>query len=271
MADNKLLALGDLSAEDVVQILERSGELKAMHRAGQAYTPMLGTTIAYGFSDVDVATRVPCLSAIGQLGGGAVSFDAEGDTTVVSMMLNKMSEAVVLGGLKHEALHHLAKSLSVPVVSAGSDRIDPILFLADAQTYQESRNGVLRGKVVAWLGNATPRCHAYIQGAVRCGFQLRLMENVPTPPDTAILSPAQPVISMMSSLEEAIEDSDLIAFDELADGQIEALRQGSEKGGFVLPDSRTAAGDSEHYPQWGASLENRLHIWKAVIEWCLSL
>ena len=276
MAGRQLLTIGDFSAETLSTILQRASEFKAMHRAGQAYTPMSGQTVATSFSDDLEERKFPCLAALYQLGAHSVEWQIkaqhEPQDALSAQLLNRMVDVAIASTSSHERLRALATRIKVPLINAGTDQIDPVSFLADAQAFCEQKT-TLRGKTVAWIGPADARCHAYIQGAVRCGFNLKLFCPADGAPDESLLSPTRAIVSVVDTPEQALDGCELFVFEKLVDAQGQSLPEDASqkllaslpKEVRVIPGAR--GGEIEEDSILARSLENRLHVWKAILEW----
>jgi ornithine carbamoyltransferase len=80
--------------------------------------------------------------------------------------------------LDHEAVAELARHATVPVINGLTRRSHPCQVLADVMTFEEHR-GSIRGRTVAWTGDANNVLASWMHAAERFDFNLR----VATPPE----------------------------------------------------------------------------------------
>ena len=67
-----LLTILDLSREEIVTLLARARELKALHASGLEHTPLTGKILAMIFDKPSTRTRVSFEAGIAQLGGSSI-------------------------------------------------------------------------------------------------------------------------------------------------------------------------------------------------------
>src|ERR1051325_4154763 len=117
--------------------------------------------------------------------------------------------------LDHETLLELARYATVPVINGLTRRSHPCQVLADVMTFEEHR-GPIRGKTVAWSGDANNVLASWAQAADRFDFRLR----VATPPE---LKPKKwlvdwvkesgAAITISSDPDEAVKGADCVVTD----------------------------------------------------------
>ena len=82
--------------------------------------------------------------------------------------------------LDHEAVAELARHATVPVINGLTRRSHPCQVLADVMTFEE-HCGPIRGKRIAWTGDATNVLASWMHAAEKFSFEL----SVATPPELA--------------------------------------------------------------------------------------
>ena len=148
--------------------------------------PLTGKTLAMIFERPSTRTRVSFEVAMRQLGGDTVMLTAEemqlgrgetlGDTARV---LSRYVDAIMIRTLNAADVAELARDATVPVINGLTRRSHPCQVLADVMTFEEHR-GPIRGRTVAWTGDANNVLTSWMQAAERFAFRLR----VATPPGT---------------------------------------------------------------------------------------
>ena len=108
-----------------------------------------------------------------QLGRGETIADT-------ARVLSRYVDVIVIRTLDHETLTELARYATVPVINGLTRRSHPCQVMADVMTFEEHR-GPIRGKTVAWTGDANNVLASWMHAAERFDFRLR----VATPPELA--------------------------------------------------------------------------------------
>ena len=133
-----------------------------------------------------------------QLGGDAIMLTAEemqlgrGETLAdTARVLSRYVDAIMIRTLDPDGVAELARHATVPVINGLTRRSHPCQVLADVMTFEEHR-GPIRGRTVAWTGDANNVLTSWMHAAERFEFRLR----VATPPE---LAPKKPLIDWVKS------------------------------------------------------------------------
>ncbi|MDH5484413.1 MAG: ornithine carbamoyltransferase [Gammaproteobacteria bacterium] len=232
MATRHFLSLLDLTAVELMQLLKRAIELKAMHRAGEVYTPLKNKVLAMIFEKSSTRTRVSFEAGMVQLGGHAM-FLSPRDTQLgrgepiedTARVLSSMVDIIMVRTFEHEKIETLAKYSSVPIINGLTDWVHPCQLLADMQTWIEHR-GDIKGRTVTYVGDGNNMCHSYINAARLLDFNLRIACPEGYDPDPELVSVADDRVSIIRDPREACENTDLIVTDVWASmGQEEEQKQ----------------------------------------------
>jgi ornithine carbamoyltransferase len=182
------LDLSEIPKADLRAMIERSRALKtSRRRKGASEQPLAGKALAMIFDKPSTRTRVSFELAMRQLGGDAIALTGQemqfgrGETLAdTARVLSRYVDAIMIRILDHEALADLARHATVPVINGLTRRSHPCQVLADVMTFEEHR-GQIRGKTVAWSGDANNVLTSWMHAAERFDFRLR----VATPPELA--------------------------------------------------------------------------------------
>ena len=300
MAVRHFLSLLDLTADELKQLLHRTGELKAMRRANEHYEPLYNRVLGMVFEKSSTRTRVSFEAAMIQFGGQAI-FLSPRDTQLgrgelvedSARVLSRMLDGIMIRTYEHEKLELFSEYSSVPVINALTDRFHPCQLLADMYTYQEHR-GSIEGKTVAWIGDGNNMCHSYINAARLLDFNLRIACPEGYDPDADILKTGGSHVQVVRDPREAADGVDAVVTDVWTsmgqeEEQIERLNAFQ---GFMITDEIMSAADPQALfmhclpahrgeevagevidgPQsvvWDEA-ENRLHTQKALLEFLLA-
>ena len=100
-----------------------------------------------------------------QLGRG----ETIGDTARV---LSRYVDAIMIRTLDHEMVLELARHATVPVINGLTKLTHPCQIMADVMTFEENR-GSIRGRTVAWSGDANNVLASWVHAAARLDFTLQ--------------------------------------------------------------------------------------------------
>src|SRR5207245_7301366 len=96
-------------------------------------------------------------------------------------VLPRYFDIIVIRTLNHNTLTEPARHATVPVINGLTRRSHPCQVLADVMTFEEHR-GSIRGKTVAWTGDANNVLATWMHAAEP--FDFGLQED--TPPELAL-------------------------------------------------------------------------------------
>jgi ornithine carbamoyltransferase len=239
--------------------------------------------------------------AMRQLGGDAILLTAEemqlgrGETLAdTARVLSRYVDAIMIRMLDSDAVSELARHATIPVINGLTRRSHPCQVLADVMTFEESR-GPIRGRTVAWTGDATNVLTSWMHAAQRFDFHLQ----VATP---AELAPKKPLLDWIKSSgaaitvgtdpEEAVKGADCVVTDiwvSMGDrngarrhnllkryqvnGRLMARAKSDAIFMHCLPAHRgqevtDEVMDGPHSVVFDEA-ENRLHAQKGILTWCL--
>ncbi len=297
-----LLTILDLSSEEILALIKRARELKALRHQGQHTRPLEGKTLAMIFDKPSTRTRVSFEAGMAQLGGTTLYLDRQqtqmsrnepmADTARV---LSRYVDGVVMRTFAQEKLAELARHADIPVINGLTDTHHPCQVLSDLMTVEE-RFGKIDGLKIAWIGDGNNMANSFITAALRLDFELHLACPPGYEPDAALMRQAQeqkrPVF-LDTDPRQAVDGAQVINTDvwasmgqeeEAVDRQ-EAFRPyqvNAELMRLAAPEAivlhclpahreEEITGEVLDGPQsavWDQA-ENRLHFQKALLEWLL--
>ncbi len=299
MSVRHFLDLIDVPAADLRAMIDAARSMKAKRAAG--VRPLAGKTLAMIFERPSTRTRVSFEVAMRQLGGDAILLTAEemqlgrGETLAdTARVLSRYVDALMIRMLDADAVAELARNATVPVINGLTRRSHPCQVMADVLTFEEKR-GPIRGRTIAWAGDANNVLTSWLHAAARVEFELR----VATPPE---LAPKKPLIDWIKSSgaairigsdpDEAVKGADCVVTDTwvsmgdrngtrrhnlLKHYQVNARLMARAKPDALfmhcLPAHRgeevtDEVIDGPHSVVFDEA-ENRLHAQKGILAWCL--
>jgi len=297
------LDLTDIPKAELRGMIEASCAMKAkLKREGPlADRPLAGKTLALIFEKPSTRTRVSFDIAMRQLGGDVIMLTGQemqlgrGETIAdTARVLSRYVDAIMIRILDPDALAELAEHATVPVINGLTRRSHPCQVMADVMTFEEHR-GPIRGKTVAWTGDANNVLASWLHAAERFDFQMR----VATPPELAPkkwltdwVKASKAAITIGTDPDEAVRDADCVVTDTwvsmgdkngarrhnlLQPYQVNARLMARAKPDALfmhcLPAHRGEEVTDEVIdgPQSVVfdEAENRLHAQKGILAWCL--
>ena len=294
MATRHFLSLMDLSADEILTVIQRAIELKQLGKS--APKTLEDHTMAMVFEKSSTRTRTSFDIGMAQLGGHAM-FLAPGDSQIqrgepikdTARVLSRMVDVIVMRTTAHERVSTMAEYASVPVINALCDRYHPCQLLADLQTYAEHR-GDIRGQTLAWVGDGNNVCHSWMNAARQLDFRLNIATPEGFEPDADLIAACSDHIQLGNDPEAAVSDARCVITDTWASmGQEdEKAEREAAFSGFCVDEAlmKKAANDAifmhclPAYREYEVSesvlegpqsvvwdeAENRLHAQKALLE-----
>ncbi len=186
------LDLIDIPPRELRGMIEASRAMKKRGRGARggkssAAKPLAGRMLAMIFDKPSTRTRVSFDVAMRQLGGDAIVLTGQemqlgrGETIAdTAKVLSRYVDAIMIRTLDHTTLTELARHASVPGINGLTRLSHPCQVMADVLTFEEHR-GAIKGKTVAWTGDANNVLTSWMHAAQRFDFALR----VATPPELA--------------------------------------------------------------------------------------
>lgn len=179
------LDLSEIAASDLRAILDASAAIKSTRRKGRraAEQPLAGKVLAMIFDKPSTRTRVSFDLAMRELGGETIMLTGKemqlgrGETIAdTARVLSRFVDAIVIRILEHDDMVELARHADVPVVNGLTKRSHPCQVMADVMTFEEHK-GPIKGRTIAWSGDANNVLASWVHAAQRFDFSL----NVATP------------------------------------------------------------------------------------------
>jgi ornithine carbamoyltransferase len=291
--------LSTIAAGELRAIIERAKSLKAARAKGDTPPLLAGKKLAMIFEKNSTRTRVSFEVAMIELGGHALVLNGvdlqlgRGETVAdTAKVLSRYVDAIMLRCHSHDKLLELAANADVPVISGLTEFSHPCQIMADILTFEE-HCGPIAGKIIAWVGDGNNVAQSWIQAAALFGFTLRLAcppRLQPLPEVLAWARAHKGAIEIFDAPDIAVVGADAVITDTwvsmgdsdaqmamLAPYQVNAGLMKKAKPGAIflhcLPahrgDEVTAEVIDGPQSKVFDEAENRLHVQKAILLWCL--
>jgi ornithine carbamoyltransferase len=303
------LNINEMSTEDLTGILKHAQKMKnarvnlpkGTYDEGQ---PLSQHIVALVFEKPSTRTRTSFDVGVRQLGGQPMLLSGtemqlgQGESiSDTARVLSRYVDLIMLRTFESQTLYEMAKHSTVPVINGLTNESHPCQIMADIMTFEEKR-GSIKGKRVVWFGDGNNVFNSFLQAAEK--FNFSLIFSGPKE-----LDPPKYLIKNAESLEidfkidrdpiSAIKDADLVAtdtwvsmhdnpedkqnrHDQLKAFQVneELMSQANPEALFMhcLPAHRNEEATSGVMDGQNSVIfdeaENRLHVQKAIMRWCLS-
>lgn len=292
------LDLSGVDAGDLRAIIDCAAALKLKSDVAR---PLAGKSIALIFEKPSTRTRVSFEVGISQLGGHAVVLNARemqlgrGESVAdTAAVLSRYVDAIMIRTDAHTKLLELARYATVPVINGLTDNSHPCQIMADVLTFEEKK-GPIRGKKLAWSGDGNNVVTSFVHAAVRFDFRLAIACPRELPPDPDVLAWAeahQGRVTVTHDPMAAVAGADAVITDtRVSMGDADAERRHRLLEPFTVDRRLMAAAAADAVfmhclpahrgeevtaevidgPQSVVldEAENRLHVQKAILAWCL--
>jgi ornithine carbamoyltransferase len=305
-APRHFLDISDHDAATLTAILNEA-RLRKSAREGlpkgvvDADNPLEGRVLAMIFDKQSTRTRISFDVGMRQLGGTTIMLTGsqmqlarEETIADTARVLSRYVDVVMIRLLDHEMVEDLAANATVPVINGLTKLSHPCQVMADLMTFEEKK-GPIKGRVVAWSGDANNTCTSWVHAAVKLGFTLR----VAAPPELG----ARPALRdwvkanngdviFTDDAEKAVAEAECVVSDAwVSMGDEDATKRHHLLKPFQVNGRLMAHADKDAIfmhclpahrgeevtddvidgPQsavWDEA-ENRLHVQKAILAWCM--
>ncbi len=298
------LDIDSIPLDTLKQLIGRAIEMKTALKAGDGTgRPLTGKMLTMIFDQPSTRTRVSFDVGMQQLGGSTMMLTGtemqirRGETIAdTARVLSRYVDIIMIRILDHEMLEEMAGASSVPVINGMTKRSHPCQVMADLMTFEE-RKGPIAGKVVAWSGDTNNVLTSWMHAAAQFDFTLRVATPKEFAPRDQLrywIEQSDARIELGNDPNWAADGADCIITDTWVSmgDEKEAARRLNILHPFQVNPPLMARADKDAIflhclpahrgeevtdevidgPQsavWDEA-ENRMHIQKAILEWCLA-
>jgi ornithine carbamoyltransferase len=307
VAARHFIDIADLDSETLAGLIREACRRKRdrrglPHGTPDADAPLKGRVLALIFDKHSTRTRISFDVGMRQLGGttlmlsGAELQLAREETIAdTARVLSRYLDAVMIRLLDHEMVRELAENASIPVINGLTKMSHPCQVMADIMTFEE-RKGPIRGRTIAWTGDANNVLSSWIHAAARFGFHLRVATPRELAPRENLREWAKRAgasFDLGEDPEEIVDGADCVVTDAwVSMGDEDAVNRHNLLRRYQVNETLMARAAKDAIfmhclpahrgeevtdevidgPQSVVfdEAENRLHAQKAILAWCLS-
>ncbi|MCI2808585.1 ornithine carbamoyltransferase [Eoetvoesiella caeni] len=294
------LQFSDLTTDEINYVFARAHLIKDKFKRYQPHHTLHDRNLAMVFEKASTRTRVSFEAGMYQLGGSVIHLTT-GDSQLgrsepiedTARVISRMVDLVMIRTFEQTRIERFAAHSRVPVINGLTNEFHPCQILADIFTFIEHL-GPIKGKTVAWIGDANNMAYTWLQAAEMLDFRLHVSapegyeldaRRVGNPPSGVLQQFSDPLEACQgahlvttdvwtSMGYEAENDDRRRAFNDwCVDAEMMAVADRKAVFMHCLPAHRgeEVTGDVIDGPQsvvWDEA-ENRLHVQKALMEFLL--
>jgi ornithine carbamoyltransferase len=302
------LDIKTIESSELKQIIQTALEIKKSRSsltkgALDSDKALDGQIVALIFEKPSTRTRISFDVGVRQMGGQTIVLSGKdmqlghGETIAdTARVLSRYVDLIMLRTYEEATLHEMAQFATVPVINGLTNFSHPCQIMADILTYEEHR-GSIEGKKIVWSGDGNNVFNSYAHAAAKFNFNLTFTGPETLEPDRKLIEQASQngtKISIEIDPAAAMRDADLVVTDtwismhdlqsarERRHNQLRPYQVNKELIAHAKPDALFMHCLPAHRDEEATSeimdgknsvifdeAENRLHIQKAIMRWCL--
>lgn len=296
-----LLKLQDLTAEEILSVLNLADQLKYEKKNGIPHPHLRGKSLGMIFAKASTRTRVSFEVGMVDLGGQALFLSAadlqigRGEpVSDTARVLSRYLDGIMIRTFAQEEVENLAAFGNISIINGLTDYCHPCQVLADLMTIREHK-GYLKGLKLCYVGDGNNMANSLIVGGIKMGMRVACACPEGHQPDGAVMEWAKKNGDFVCTdqLLAAAEGADVLYTDVWASmGQEQEAEQRKKIfAGYQINDEVLAAAAPDamvlhclpahreeeitsavfeaHAAQIFDQAENRLHAQKAVLVLCM--
>lgn len=292
-----LLKMLDLTAEEIIDILNLADQLKYELKHGIPHPHLKGKTLGMIFQKASTRTRVSFETGMYQLGGYPL-FLSSNDLQIgrgepvqdTARVLSRYLDGIMIRTFEQKEVEDLAEYGSIPIINGLTDFCHPCQVLADLMTIREFK-GSFDGLKMCFIGDGNNMANSLIVGCLKVGMAVSVAcpDDYQPPKEILDFAAAYDNFELTNSPVQAAKDADVLITDVWASmGQEgEAEKRKKAFAGYQINDELMAVAKPDamvlhclpahreeeitekvfeaHAKEIFEEAENRLHAQKAVM------
>ena len=232
-----LLKLADLTAEEILSILNLADQLKYERKNNIEHHHLKGKQLGMIFQKSSTRTRVSFEVGMNELGGNAL-FLSGNDLQIgrgepikdTVRVLSRYLDGIMIRTFKQSDVEELAQYGSIPIINGLTDYCHPCQVLADLMTIREYK-GSFKGLKLCFIGDGNNMANSLIVGGIKMGMDVAIACPDGYRPDRDVCDRAERNGNLLvtSDIAAAARDADAVYTDVWASMGQEAEKAEREK------------------------------------------
>ncbi|MCR5145058.1 MAG: ornithine carbamoyltransferase [Lachnospiraceae bacterium] len=221
------LRMMDLSADEILELIDLSAELKDKKKKGVSHKVLEGKNIALIFEKTSTRTRCAFEVAASDLGMGCTYLDPSGSQIGkkesikdTARVLGRMFDGIEYRGFEQTIVKELAEYAGVPVWNGLTNESHPTQMIADMLTIKEHK-GKLKGLKFVYMGDARYNMgNSLMVTCAKLGIDFVACTNKDYFPEPWLVEYAREcaaeagsTVTLTESVEKGCKDADVIYTD----------------------------------------------------------
>ena len=216
------LSIFDLTKEEFLALIKRSGELKSEKKSRKQHKTLDGSSVALIFEKLSTRTRVSFEVGINDLGGHVLYMNpsdmqlGRGETIEdTAKILSLYLDGAIIRTFEQERIDEFAAHASIPVINALTDLEHPTQIVSDIFTAAEKGLDVESFKL-AYIGDGNNIVNSLIGASGGLGFEIAAAVPSGFEPDLRIIEKARDIggnVKIVNDPFEAASGADVLYTD----------------------------------------------------------
>ena len=214
-----LLTINDFSREEILELFEKSKNLKEKRKKGLEHLPLKGKSLGMIFNKHSTRTRISFEVGMFELGGQALFLTGDqlqlnrGETLKDSaQVLSRYLNGILIRTHDHKEVVDLAEHATIPVINGLTDLNHPVQILADIFTIKE-KLGEIENVKIAYVGDANNVAYSWMNGASLMGIDLKIACPPEFKPSSLPPLLGNGKVEITEDPFQAVKDADIIYTD----------------------------------------------------------
>jgi len=207
-----LLAVHDLSRNEIISLFREAAELKALRRRALAAQRLSGKTIGLFFEKPSTRTRVSFEAGMNQLGGQSLFLSVadiqmrRGESIAdTARVLSRYLDGLVIRSYEHQTVEEWARNATIPVINGLTDLHHPCQVLSDLFTIREKKRR-LKNIKITYVGDGNNVANSLLEGAAILGMAISIACPSGYEPDASIVDWAKDRADQTGAVIEILRD-----------------------------------------------------------------
>jgi len=173
------VAISECSTQELYELLDASGSLKAFYKSGKRDLCLTGKTLVMLFEKPSLRTRISFQVAMTDLGGYSIYVKPEDIGGIgkrepvkdIARVMSRYVQGIMARTFEHQTVLDLAQFADIPVINALTDWSHPCQAMADCLTIRE-HFGRVEGIKTAFIGDGNNVARSLAFAAGRLNMKL---------------------------------------------------------------------------------------------------